>query len=170
MSFSLPKNVPSFDSSQRDYENTYWGSLRTAHNGHTTNGRGKNIGTFSSNQGLPMYKDKPYSYAASRRQRPLWKRRRFWLGVALSLISLFYLLNHSAFHGLRGREMKVRNKRKWGWLRGSAEDVADWELRRESVKEAFKSSWDGYERYAWGMSLMPRESRALMKSLLILYL
>jgi mannosyl-oligosaccharide alpha-1,2-mannosidase len=31
--------------------------------------------------------------------------------------------------------------------------LADWEWRREEVKQAFISSWDAYEKYAFGTTL-----------------
>ena len=99
-----------------------------------------------------MYKDKPYSYAASRRQAPLWKRKRFWLGVVLSLITVLYSLDRFAFGGYQKEQVKSKSKSQWSWLQRTRTDTVDWDLRRESVKEAFKLSWDGYERYAWGTS------------------
>ena len=36
---------------------------------------------------------------------------------------------------------------------GYPSTTADWDLRRQDVKEAFISSWDAYSKYAWGQSL-----------------
>ena len=160
MSFSLPKNVPSFESSQRRYENAYWGSSGITHqNGHA--GIGDKLGGFFDNQALPMYKDKPYAHGASKRQKPLLRRRRVWFGLILILCGLLsYSWMHSSVteedEGVKSRENAV-----WKWFRRPAKSIVsvDWNDRREKVKDVFILSWDGYERYAWGMfNLLPQEA------------
>lgn len=132
MSFSIPKNVPSFDNTQREYENVYWRSSgHTERNSHAGNGVGGPIGNYFVNKNLPMYKDKPYAYASSTRSIALYKRKRLWAGV-LSIVAIVLLLDY---------------------FQSSTVPKIDWERRRESVKDAFKLSWDGYERYAWGKLL-----------------
>ena len=99
---------------------------------------------------LPMYKDKPYNYAGSRKNKPIYRRRRVVAGAALGLIALLYwagILSSSA----APTKSKGASKSSWGWL-GGQEPVVDWDERREMVKDAFILSWDGYEQYAWGMS------------------
>ena len=156
MSFSLPKHVPSFDNAQRSYENIYWGSSGTTHqNGHTANGIGNKLGSFFDNRELPMYKDKPYSYGVSRRQKSLLRRKRLWVGATLFLTGLLYYLGLSSigFHTrFSAEESGLRS-----WFKGSTTQTpfVDWDFRREKVKEAFILSWDGYERYAWGMLGFP---------------
>ena len=151
MSFSLPKNVPSFESSQRSYENVYWGSSgKTRQNGNTGNRIGSRIGGLFENNDLPMYKDKPYSYGASRRKTSLLRRKRMWFGFIMFLFGcLAYMEVLSPFSGLRNK-----NRGLWKWFTKQERDPVsiDWDARRERVKDAFKLSWDGYERYAWGMS------------------
>jgi len=98
---------------------------------------------------LPMYKDKPYSYASSRRQQPSWKRKRN-IGIAgFVVLIIFYLTGY--FGG--DSEGIEKSKESWSWLQTSEKDgpKVDWLDRRERVKEAFTLSWDAYERYAWGM-------------------
>ena len=155
-SFSIPRNVPSFTNPQRELENRVWGSSgmtsrSAAHtNGGVMGGMQDRVGSFfESNSDLPMYKDKPYSYASSRRQRPIWKRKRV-IGVAVSFVMIVLY-----FLGFFGDEAAATKKAKesWSWLqRPESGSKADWLGRRERVKEAFILSWDAYDRYAWGMS------------------
>ena len=151
MSFSLPKNVPSFESSQRSYENVYWGnSGKTHQNGNTGNRIGNTIGAYFENNDLPMYKDKPYSYGTSRRKAPILRRKKVWFGVILFLFGcLAYMEMFSPF-----MELRNQNSGLWKWFTKPEKSPpsVDWDVRRERVKDAFKLSWDGYERHAWGMS------------------
>ena len=133
-------------------ENGSWpGSRMHAQNGHTSNGIGQKLEGFFDNRQLPMYKDKPYSYAASRRRAPLYKRWKVIVGAVLGILALFYLFGPSA-----SRTPKSKGKSTGGaglsWLRGPDAAAVDWNERRERVKEAFMLSWDGYEHYAWGKS------------------
>lgn len=153
-SFSIPKNVPSFTNPQRELENRVWGAsgvtARSAalhQNGGLSSVQERLGGFFEKNQNLPMYKDKPYSYASSRRRKPLWKRRRLFALVGLFVMFGLYMM------GVIGDETaKKKAKSSWNWLHRSDETARkiDWSSRRERVVEAFKLSWDAYERYAWG--------------------
>ncbi|CAM1506825.1 Fc.00g064660.m01.CDS01 [Cosmosporella sp. VM-42] len=125
MSFSIPKNVPSFQNPQRNLEDRVWGS--------GTSGR----------QSLPMYKDKPYAFEPN---KPLW-RRKWGMGViGLAVVSLLY------FMGFFSKPSPRRTTNTdWSWMAMSQEEgTPDWETRREKVVSAFEESWDAYERYAWG--------------------
>lgn len=165
MSFSLPKNVPSFESSQRSYENVYWGSSgKIRQNGNTGNRIGNKIGGFLENNDLPMYKDKPYSYGASRRKAPLLRRKRVWFGVIIFLFGcLAYMEMFSPF-----MELRIQDSGLWKWFTKSQKNppLVDWDVRRERVKDAFILSWDGYERYAWGMFRTFRVERDWRQSLM----
>ena len=166
MSFSRPRHVPTFDSSQRPYEDGYWGSSgRKDQNGHAVGGIAKSIGDFLNKQQLPMYKDKPYNYAASRRQTPLLRRKRIWLGVIFSLVIVLYCMR--MFSSPKKSPAGAKNKAitTWSWLKFSSGSVANWDDRREKVKDAFILSWDSYEKYAWGMWQLSRHS--LEESLLL---
>jgi endoplasmic reticulum Man9GlcNAc2 1,2-alpha-mannosidase len=136
MSFQIPKNVPSFSNPQRVLEDQHWasgGSSMTARFG----GR--------SSQTLPMYKDKPYAYPPSRRHRPAWRRKRV-IGLVFLVLSLLYYFG--AFSPNHDTD-SVRPS--WSWLKSSDNgNQADWLDRRERVVDAFKLSWDAYDRYAWG--------------------
>jgi mannosyl-oligosaccharide alpha-1,2-mannosidase len=153
--FSVPRNVPSFTNPQREPENRAWGSsgvtARSAQSNSVISGMQDRVGGFfdKSRGDLPMYKDKPYTYTSSRRQRGIWRRKRT-LGVAG--VFLFAVLYFLGFFGSR-RSNVGKVKEKWTWLQGpeKAGSQVDWLDRRERVKEAFTLSWDAYERYAWGM-------------------
>jgi hypothetical protein len=159
-SFSIPRNVPSFTNpQQRELENRSWASsgvtARSANaNGGVMSGMQDRMGSFfEKNRDLPMYKDKPYSYASSRRQRPIWKRKRV-MGIAVSFVMIVLY-----FLGLFGDDpATTKAKDGWTWLqRPESDSKVDWLGRRERVKEAFTLSWDAYDRYAWGI---PTEFRA----------
>ena len=159
MSFSLPKNVPSFTSSQRQYEDGYWGHSGQVHrqNGHTTHGMGDKINGFFDKRELPMYKDKPYSYAASRRQRSLFKRKRV-IFVAVSLVVFLAYWFTSSSSAEIPKSVKKNGASAWSWMKKPSGPTVDWDERRERVKDAFILSWDGYEQYAWGMCRRLRRS------------
>ena len=151
MAFQVPSNIPSFSSVHRPYEDGHW----RAKGGGPANGHAKGtISTklneyFTEGQQLPMYKDKPHHYPARRRRGFLQKKRTYGL-AALAIITLLW------WTGYLGRPETSPIKKgasPWFRLPGSTTDtsVVDWNERRESVREAFKVSWDGYEKYAWGM-------------------
>jgi hypothetical protein len=168
MSFSIPKNVPSFTNPQRELENRVWGSTGvTARSAGATggamSGMQDRVGSFfdRSRGDLPMYKDKPYSYASSRRHRPIWRRKRN-LGIAgLFLLAVFYFLGFFSDASEGGEE---NLKDRWSWLHGPEKGGSkiDWLDRRERVKEAFTLSWDAYDRYAWGMLKLCRYATMLL--------
>jgi endoplasmic reticulum Man9GlcNAc2 1,2-alpha-mannosidase len=159
MSFSVPNNVPSFTNPQRELENRVWGASgitarsAAAHsNGGVMSGVQDRVGGFfEKNRGdLPMYKDKPYSYAASRRHRSIWKQKRTWGIAGLFGFLVLYFLGFFGTHA----EASKKAKEGWSWLQRPEKggSKVDWLDRRERVKEAFTLSWDAYDRYAWGMS------------------
>lgn len=105
-----------------------------------------------------MYKDKPYAYPGSRRKQPWYKQKRtvavvltsfaaisWWFGI---LSPLSYFTSESSgplsTSGSKGSDRSPS---------GSFSKVtpATWEARAEKVRETFKISFDGYEKYAWGM-------------------
>ena len=160
MSFASPKNVPSFDSAQRAYENTIWRHAGSSHqNGHTNSAIGNTLGkVFENRDGLPMYKDKPHAYPASRRSRGMFRRKRTWLGAILGFLGTLCLLGvFSTTDPLEGAQDGQRMSYDGGWWSWTSptrmKDDDIWESRREKVKEAFTLSWDGYSQFAWGMSV-----------------
>jgi len=155
MAFSLPNNVPSFNNPQRSLEDRSWGSGATHGQRHSFGGvsavQGKIGGIFEQRE-LPMYKDKPYTYVASRRRKPIWRRKRtFVIGALFMLMATYFL----GFFSKRSPDpqQKAEEKGVWGWLKKpEPKGVVNWNDRRERVKDAFTLSWDAYERHAWGMS------------------
>lgn len=114
-------------------------------------GIGSKIDNFFDKRELPMYKDKPYSYAASRKNTPLYQQWRVIVGAVLGILAILYWLGlFSSSPGEKASGGTVRKSSSWSWS-GTAGAHVDWESRTEAVKEAFILSWDGYEQYAWGM-------------------
>ena len=148
MSFQVPQNVPLFSNTQRTEEDTYR-RQKHASNGHAKGGTKDAIASkindiFGENRDLPMYKDKPHFPLSRRKWRGLLHQKRA-LALVGCIASLFLW---------------------WmGWLPGGSHrnlygppthehsffDKADWSEQREAVTEVFKTSWEGYEKYAWGM-------------------
>lgn len=102
---------------------------------------------------LPMYKDKPYNYAGSRKYTPFYRQKRVISGAILVLMGLVYWLGIFSPSMVQPK-LRDTNKSAWNWLSSpTVSESVDWNDRREKVKEAFILSWDGYEQYAWGMWL-----------------
>ncbi|KAJ9142100.1 alpha-1,2-Mannosidase [Pleurostoma richardsiae] len=155
MSFTVPKNVPSFGNPTRVLEDHLWSSSNAASRpGHRPTSTFSNGGilssfTSASNQnGLPMYKDKPYAYPPSQRPRPLYRKKRVLTFLFLFVVGLFWWNGTFKKH-----TDEIQSLRSGGWLKSddkSTKGKADWGKRRERVVEAFELSWNAYERYAWG--------------------
>lgn len=159
MSFSVPKNVPSFANPQRALEDRLWPSSgvssRSSKLGRAVGGV---LGPERGGGGLPMYKDKPYGYRGSQRARPVYRRKRVVGLVVMLVLGLMWWLGGGEKVGDVGK--KVGGGSRWEWLKGDETKgkggkKVDWEGRRERVVEAFELSWDAYSRYAWG-ELPPR--------------
>jgi len=147
MSFQVPHNVPSFSSAQRSHEDGYW---RHKHgNGAPKAGFSSRINNiFSDRKDLPMYEDKPH-FPARRRRGLMRQKRHVWLIGFACVLFLWWIgaLSSSSEDGEDGR-----GRGKGGRLRPSRPTSStDWEARRKAVKEAFLTTWEGYEKYAWGM-------------------
>jgi mannosyl-oligosaccharide alpha-1,2-mannosidase len=177
MSFQIPRNVPSFeDRPDREPEPAAsWASTSglTARGGGyglpppSVGGAGatsamkdklsgyyeRNKNYFDKDKDLPMYKDKPrngYGYATTNRRTALWKQRKVIALAGLMFMFFTYILG---FWGRTGSSSEKPVKKAWNWLStdaGTKEKNIDWLDRRERVVDAFKLSWDAYERYAWG--------------------
>lgn len=103
---------------------------------------------------LPMYKDKPYNYAGSRKYTPVYRRKRILGGAILIVIGLAYWAGILSTSTVKPKPRDT-SKSAWNWLSSPAMSASvNWDDRREKVKEAFMLSWDGYEQYAWGKSFM----------------
>ncbi|KAK1752396.1 endoplasmic reticulum mannosyl-oligosaccharide 1,2-alpha-mannosidase [Echria macrotheca] len=163
MSFSVPKNVPSFSNPQRQIEDRLWASSgvtakRSGIGGYRGPGgggvlhdvQGRVGDLFSPNRAaLPMYKDKPYAYAPSGRARPIYRRKRVCGLFMVVVLVLVWWTGLFAEH----HEKAVIKLGQWGWVNrdsGKAKGKHDWLERRKRVVEAMELSWGAYERYAWG--------------------
>ncbi|KAK8197589.1 family 47 glycosyl hydrolase [Phyllosticta capitalensis] len=170
MSFTVPRNVPNFEQPQRTYEDAVWASsgrsrFGAANNeGATTSATGGAYaaaaaagssvsdsigGMLGKGKELPMYKDKPYNYAAS--GRPGWfRRKRAWIILAFGVFTMMYWLGiFSSSEGSRS-DVKTGQSVLTNMLSSKPSTAVDWSERRERVRDAFKISWEAYEKYAWG--------------------
>ncbi|KAI0998537.1 Mannosyl-oligosaccharide 1,2-alpha-mannosidase [Podosphaera aphanis] len=149
--FSIPKNAPSFTNSQHGYGNNNWRAAAGTDWSISSNSKrvmGNMQGFFEPSRNLPLYKDKPYAYISSRRPKPLWKRKTTYFTGGIILIVLYFI----GLSGNRKEQVIAKTTDTWSWLSklDKGESNQDWLNRREKVKDAFTSSWDAYERYAWG--------------------
>lgn len=139
---------------QRSHAEDYWSNSgqSSSQNGNTNGGLGSKLEGFMEKKELPMYKDKPYNYAGSRKYTPLYRQQRVISGAVLVMIGLAYWFGIFSSSAVKSKPRDI-NKSAWNWLSSPATSAfVDWDDRREKVKEAFMLSWDGYEQYAWGMS------------------
>lgn len=97
-----------------------------------------------------MYKDKPYGYAMSGKRRAWFGRKRGLAAVVLCALGLLYWLGLFS-PAIKDNGFKKGRTTPWAWLSKPGSVEVDWNDRRERVKDAFKLSWDGYEKFAWGM-------------------
>ena len=116
--------------------------------GSMGNGIAGKIDEYFDKKELPMYKDKPYNYATSKRRNSRIPPRRVLALVVLAVILFLYFLGVIPADSITTPSSGTSTS-SWGWFGRSGSSV-DWEARRKAVKEAFILSWDGYEQYAWG--------------------
>lgn len=103
-------------------------------------------GLFGRDRDLPLYKDKPYyhHHGAIRQRRKMWLRKRILVLVSGLLFGLWWFGIFSS----SGVTIRIPSR--------AANGPVDWDVRREKVKDAFVSSWDAYEKHAWGnIPLLP---------------
>ncbi|KAI9797025.1 MAG: mannosyl-oligosaccharide alpha-1,2-mannosidase [Piccolia ochrophora] len=153
MAFALPSKVPDFTDSQRRLEDSRWrASSSTQAKGGTGVGAamGEMIGGYMDHKELPMYKDKPYSYAASNKRRRFWRQKKTLGTAVLLFVGLLYWLGLFSDPGKTRQKLTYGGKPSFSWAAKGDSQIVDWSDRRERVKEAFTLSWDAYERFAWG--------------------
>ena len=123
---------------------------------HTNGISEKVTGFFGADRkdGLPMYKDKPYAYPGRRKKLPWYKQMRTVAIVLTSMAAIswwFGILSPSSLLTSDGKAVQSKDASKPSWF-GSTFTSKGWEARAQEVKEVFKISFDGYEKYAWGTS------------------
>lgn len=123
MSFSIPKNVPSFTSAHRDLENQAWSAR-------------------FGQRDLPLYKDKPYySNSAASQRKTMMRRKR----VVILLAALAFCAYWFGLFSKDGVQLPAAST-----IMTTGRSPVDWDERREKVREVFVESWAAYERDAWG--------------------
>lgn len=83
-----------------------------------------------------MYKDKPFQYPGSSRRLPWFRRKRILAALLLAFTTFLYWTG--MFGG--GAPGVMRSKK----------SPANWDERRDKVRDAFKLSWAAYEQHGWG--------------------
>ncbi len=154
MSFSRPRNAPAFgDPQQRKMEDSIWsgsGKSRFPETGHSNGVAGRIGSILGDKKELPMYKDKPYNYARSRR-KPFWPGgKRLAVLLLLVFFAMLYLLG-VVLRGTDAGPNAGTTSKLWEAF-SKTEKAVNWDERRERVKDAFRVSWDAYEKHAWGTS------------------
>ncbi|KIW94401.1 uncharacterized protein Z519_04377 [Cladophialophora bantiana CBS 173.52] len=147
MSFQVPQNVPSFTSSQRAYEDTYWRQKHNS-NGHAKGGPAGAITAkindiFAESKDLPMYKDKPHFPSSRRKGRAFLRRKRVLTLIGSATLLFLWWMGWLPWGSPQFYDPAAHQH--------SFFRAEDWSEQREAVKEVFKTSWEGYEKYAWGM-------------------
>lgn len=153
MSFSVPRNVPSLTNPARKVGDHPWAPAGSGGLLHGVQNRMGDL--FDSRPALPLYKDKPYSYTASRRIRPAWRRKRVlgFLGGVVVLVMMW-------FNGVFEPERNGARPSVWSFASLTEKyGRPDWEARRRHVVRAFEESWDAYEEYAWGELDLPASQK-----------
>ena len=122
-------------------DNTTW---RHKANGHAKSAFSSKISNIlgDDDQHLPMYKDKP--------NFPTNRRKKFWHGTVPKFIIgcwLIVLWWYSGWYPLSSSEAPHRSHHS-GKV---SSDPRVWKARAEDVKDVFRTTWAGYEKYAWGM-------------------
>jgi mannosyl-oligosaccharide alpha-1,2-mannosidase len=152
MSFAVPRNVPAFTDPQRRLEDSVWGASGRSRFVENAGGSGSVADTLAGvfgEKGLPMYKDKPYNYGMSVRNKKWFRRKRALGAIPMLIFAWFY------WFGWPGSGAKVAKKAaggSWGFFSG-VEETVNWDDRRDSVRDAFKLSWKSYEDNGWGMPI-----------------
>jgi mannosyl-oligosaccharide alpha-1,2-mannosidase len=106
-------------------------------------------------QSLPMYKDKPTNYyGPGGRKMRQWIRRKRSLAAVLGFLALlswwFGILSPLGWFTSKPDLHPSTSPKKGRWSFLSEKETVNWPDRAERVKDAFKISWAGYEKYGWG--------------------
>lgn len=153
MSWPAPRNESMFSGIEDNPNNVWRSRKQDAHtNGHTNGSIGAKVSDFfQEKKDLPMYKDKP-NFPGSRR-KGTWQRKRTYGYTAVVLIILLWWMGI-----LDGRTATVdplpsKAQEPSSWWSGPVKSATGsiWDERRDAVRDAFITSWDGYEKYAWGL-------------------
>lgn len=137
MSFSIPNKVPDFSSTVREVENQIWAASRK-----------------SSDRELPLYKDKPYGVDFMHSQRTKKKRKAIFFAIIGAVIFyLIFIFGKSQSDLTNGGDSENDGGLSSYFPFFKGKSKVSWDARKKEVREAFKRSWTGYEKYAWGKDI-----------------
>jgi mannosyl-oligosaccharide alpha-1,2-mannosidase len=151
----------------------YQGSGRARfHHNDAEPGIGEKVSNmFSSEKSneLPMYKDKPYNYGKGGKGGLRWLRQKrvfASLLAGLALLSWYFgILSPLSYFSSSGKSSQERSvvvqKDQSSWSLWGGGEVVAWDDRAQKVKEAFKTSFAGYEKYGWGESRIQLRTTAI---------
>ena len=91
-----------------------------------------------------MYKDKPH-FPPGRRKKSMDPRMAGLVLIVLSVLFLKFFVLRDVSSTPKVGSSGTSNT----WV--SAAEQQTWSARRDAVRDAFVTSWEGYEKYAWGM-------------------
>ncbi|KAK5164146.1 mannosyl-oligosaccharide alpha-1,2-mannosidase [Saxophila tyrrhenica] len=156
---SMSSYAPNFQNGPTQRHPEQWQSAQSKYAPSTSssgNGISETVsGLFGGEKkdGLPMYKDKPFSYPGSRRKVAWWKQKRTVAAVltTFAVISWWFgILSPLSYFTRDEAPATQKTESKTSWFGGGGGAALDWNSRAQKVKEAFKLSFDGYNKYAWG--------------------
>ncbi|CAD0087051.1 unnamed protein product [Aureobasidium mustum] len=125
MSYALPRTGPDAGRSRFQSQDASTASAGVAE---------KIGGMFGDRRpSLPMYKDKPF--ATSSQRLPWFRRKRVLAALLVAFTTAFYWMG--MFSASTPTLLKPKKP-------------ANWEERRDQVRDAFKLSWSAYEQHGWG--------------------
>ncbi|ETN38224.1 uncharacterized protein HMPREF1541_06255 [Cyphellophora europaea CBS 101466] len=122
-------------------QDSYWRHKQA--NGSAKGAISKINDILGGSDDLPMYKDKPH-FPQSRR-RKWWQQRRSLTVLATLTITILWLT------GWFSTAPKLESYSSFTSGQTYTKDPKLWRERADAVREVFKTTWNGYEKHAWGM-------------------
>lgn len=148
MSYALPQNGPTHRHPD--------GWSKAGEGGQGNGGISEKMSTmFGSDRrdSLPMYKDKPAGHSSKRKAQFRSKTAvAAVLGTLAGVSWWFGFLSPLSYASGGTGASSVKAGSSWSLLGSAKSSAVDWNGRADKVRDAFKISWAGYEKYAWGMS------------------
>ncbi|CAN6674527.1 endoplasmic reticulum mannosyl-oligosaccharide 1,2-alpha-mannosidase [Trichomonascus vanleenenianus] len=98
----------------------------------------RNVPSLDKRAQDALYKDKPFGHNYRQGVSSAGKQRR---RTGLILSALFIAVLYFVYQFGRGHKLSTKE----------SSEAVSWPERQDAVRDAFKRSWTGYKKYAWGM-------------------